>query len=108
MLTRKIAYIDLTKGIIVQEEIPLEWRKKYLGSRGINMFLLYSLIDSPIDPLGPGNPLIIGVGMLTGSLGFGAGRFNISAISPTCGNIGDSNCGGHFGAQLKYAGFDIG
>ena len=106
MLSRKIAYIDLTKGTIVQEEIPLEWRKKYLGARGINMYLLYSLINSPIDPLGPENPLIIGIGLLTGSLGFGTGRFNISAVSPACGNIGDSNCGGHFGAQLKYAGFD--
>ena len=106
MLSRKIAYIDLTKGTIVQEEIPLEWRKKYLGARGINMYLLYSLINSPIAPLAPENPLIFGAGLLTGSLGFGTGRFNISAISPACGNIGDSNCGGHFGAQLRYAGFD--
>ncbi|MFH2012083.1 MAG: aldehyde ferredoxin oxidoreductase family protein [Pseudomonadota bacterium] len=106
MLTRKIAFIDLTRGTVVQEEIPLEWRKKYLGARGINMYLLSSLIDSPIDPLGPENPLILGVGLLTGSLGFGAGRFNITALSPACGNIGDSNIGGHFGAHLKYAGFD--
>jgi aldehyde:ferredoxin oxidoreductase len=106
MLSRKIAYIDLTKGTVVQQEIPLEWRQKYLGARGINMYLLYSLVNAPIDPLGPDNPLIFGNGLLSGSLGFGTGRFNISAISPACGNIGDSNCGGHFAAQLKYAGFD--
>lgn len=106
MLHRKIAYIDLTRGTISQEEVPAEWRRNYLGGRGINMLLLYSMIDRSTDPLGPENPLIFGVGLLTGSLGFGTGRFNISAASPTCGNIGDSNCGGHFGPQLKYAGFD--
>ncbi|MDP2646854.1 MAG: aldehyde ferredoxin oxidoreductase family protein [Desulfobacterales bacterium] len=106
MLTRKIAYIDLTRGTVQQEVIPLEWREKYLGARGINMHLLSSLIHPGMDPLGPENPLIFGVGLLTGALGFGAGRFNLTAMSPACGNIGDSNCGGHFGAELKYAGFD--
>ena len=66
MLSRKIAYIDLTKGTIAKEDIPLEWRQKYLGARGINNFLLYSLADPSIDPLGPENPLILGVGLLTG------------------------------------------
>lgn len=106
MLSRKIAYVDLAHGTVRQEEIPLEWRRQYLGARGINMSLLYRLTRSTTDPLGPENPLIFGVGLLTGSLGFGTGRFNITALSPTCGNLGDSNCGGHFGPHLKYAGFD--
>jgi aldehyde:ferredoxin oxidoreductase len=106
LLTRKIAYIDLDKGTVTQEEVPLEWRQKYIGARGINNWLLYSLVDSSIDPLGPENPLIIGAGLLTGAPGFGTARFNICAVSPECGNVGDSNCGGQFGPEMKYAGFD--
>ncbi len=106
MLTRKIAYIDLTKGTVTKKDIPLEWRQKYLGARGINSYLLYSLIESPYDPLGPDNPLIFGAGLLTGLPGFGTGRLTVSALSPANGNLGDSNIGGNFGAELKYAGFD--
>jgi len=106
VLSRKIAYIDLTSKTIVKADIPLEWRHKYLGARGINNFLLYSQVNPSIDPMGPDNPLIIGVGLFTGLPGFGTGRFNICAISPETGNCGDSNIGGHFGGEMKYAGFD--
>ncbi|MFC1978415.1 aldehyde ferredoxin oxidoreductase family protein [Chloroflexota bacterium] len=101
-----MAYIDLSNKTIVKESVPLEWRQKYLGARGINNFLLYSLASLSIDPMGPDNPLIIGVGLFTGLPGFGSGRFNICAVSPESGNFGDSNIGGHFGAEMKYAGYD--
>ncbi|MBI4301538.1 MAG: hypothetical protein HY664_02915 [Chloroflexi bacterium] len=97
---------------MAQEEVPMEWRQKFLGARGINMFLLATLTDATTNPLGPDNPLIVGLGLLTGLPGFGTGRFNITALSPATGstpysgNIGDSNVGGHVGPELKYAGFD--
>jgi len=106
MLTRKIVYIDLSKGTIVQQDLPLEWRRKYLGGRGINAHLLYQLAEPPYEPLAPNNPLLIGNGLLTGVPGYGASRVDISALSPLSGNLGSSNIGGHFGPELKYAGFD--
>lgn len=33
-------------------------------------------------------------------------RFNASAKSPLTGILGDSNAGGHWGTELKYAGYD--
>ncbi|MBI4288283.1 MAG: aldehyde ferredoxin oxidoreductase family protein [Chloroflexi bacterium] len=105
MLTRKIAFIDLTTRKITKQEIPREWREKYIGARGINMLLLYSMVKADTDPLGPDNPLIFGAGLATGVPGFGNSRFNITARSPDTGNLGDSNCGGHFGPELVYAGF---
>ncbi len=106
MLSRRIAFIDLDNAVVIKEDIPLEWRRKYLGARGINMYLLYSLLGPNCDPLGPENPLIFGSGLLTGVAGFGCARCNISALSPESGNIGDSNIGGGFGGELKYTGFD--
>jgi aldehyde:ferredoxin oxidoreductase len=36
----------------------------------------------------------------------GGARFNVSAMSPQTGILGDSNAGGFFAAELKYAGYD--
>jgi len=102
----RMLLIDLSSGKVAPFEMPEEWRRKYLGARGINMYILYSLIPPLIDPLSPENPLIFGCGLLTGMPGFGTGRFNVSAFSPASGNIGDSNCGGHFGAEIRFAGWD--
>jgi aldehyde:ferredoxin oxidoreductase len=35
-----------------------------------------------------------------------SGRFTVAARSPLTGILGDANSGGHFGPELKYAGFD--
>jgi len=59
-----------------------------------------------MTPDSPDNPLIFGVGPLDGTLFPGAARFNVSGLSPHTGILGDSNAGGFFGPELKYAGFD--
>jgi len=99
----KLALIDLTKRNVSIEEIPKEIQIKYLGGRGMNMYLLAKRFHPHIDPLGPENPLIFGPGFLTGCLNLGS-RMNISAISPETGYLGDANMGGDFGAELTYTG----
>jgi aldehyde:ferredoxin oxidoreductase len=104
VLERKIAYIDLGKNSVKISPIPLDLRKKFLGGRGINMYLLSKFYSPHLDPLSPENPLIFGAGLLTGILGFGS-RMNITAKSPESGHLGDSNVGGDFGSELVKAGF---
>ena len=41
-LNRKIAYIDLTTGDIRTGAIPLDIRRKFLGGRGLDAYLLYN------------------------------------------------------------------
>lgn len=106
MPSRRIACIDLTARTVVKEEIPIHWQRKYLGGRGLNAYLLYSLLDPQADPLGPDNPLLVGAGFLNGVPGLGPARLDITAISPQSGNLGNSNIGGHFGPELRFAGFD--
>lgn len=103
-LSRNIAFIDLERGTSRVETVSPDLRRKFLGGRGINMHLLSGSFDSGLDPLSPGNPLIFGAGLLTGTLGFGS-RMNITAKSPESGHLGDSNMGGHFGSELVKAGF---
>jgi aldehyde:ferredoxin oxidoreductase len=49
---------------------------------------------------------LIGVGPLSGTPFPGGSRFNISGLSPQTGILGDSNAGGFFGPELKFAGYD--
>ena len=92
-------------------ETPDELVRSYLGGRGLNMaylshFLRLSGDPIKLDPLGPENPLIIGAGLLTGTISPNAARFNVSAKSPESGILGDSNCGGFFAAAMRKAGID--
>lgn len=103
VLERKVAFINLTDDSIEIKPVPLDLRKKFLGGRGINMYLLSKSYSPQLDPFSPENPLIFGAGLLTGTLGFGS-RMNITAKSPESGHLGDSNMGGDFGAELVKAG----
>ena len=68
----------------------------------------YILRDMPkgADPLGPENILTLFAGVTTGAPISGQSRLNANAKSPISGGIGDSQSGGFFPAELKFAGFD--
>ncbi|MEW5760980.1 MAG: aldehyde ferredoxin oxidoreductase family protein [Candidatus Thermoplasmatota archaeon] len=106
MLKRKLGIIDLTKEKIRIEEVQNSLRKKFLGGRGMNVYYLNKFLPQDIDPLSPENILIIGAGFLTGTLAPSSSRFNVTAKSPETGFLGDTNCGGFFASELRYAGFD--
>ncbi len=106
MKRKKLAIIDLSKRKITIKQTPDSLKKKFLGGRGLNSYYLYNLIEPKIDPFSPKNILIFGTGFLTGTLAPNSSRFNVSAKSPETGILGDSNCGGYFAAELRYAGFD--
>ena len=65
-LDRKIAIIDLSTGDIDIKPIPIEVRKKFLGGRGLDAYLLYNHTEKGCDPLGPDNALIISGGIFFG------------------------------------------
>ena len=106
MLNRKLGVIDLTKGKVDVQDVSESLRKALLGGRGINSYYLRKMIPEGTDPLSPENVLIFGAGFLTGTLAPSSGRFNVSAKSPETGFLGDTNCGGFFAPELRYAGFD--
>ena len=106
MLKRKLGIIDLTKEKVTIQEVPDPLRKMYLGGRGMNMHYLLKMLPKGVDPLSPQNVLIFGAGFLTGTSAPSSSRFSVSAKSPESGILGDANCGGFFGPELRYAGFD--
>lgn len=103
----KIAYIDLGNRSVEFGQISDDLRRRFLGGRGINTYLLYRYVNRATDPVGPENVLLVGPGVLTGLPWTGASRVNFSAKSPETGHLGDSAMGGYFGAELRFAGFDL-
>ena len=104
-LNRKIAYIDLSTGKIDIKPIPLEIRKKFLGGRGLDAYLLYNHTEKGCDPLGPKNALIISGGILTATCASATARTHVMAKSPLTGLLGSANMGGFFAPELAWAGF---
>ena len=104
-LNRKIAYINLTSKAVEIKPIPLEMRRKYIGGRGLDAYLLYNHAPEGCDPLGPENPLIISCGLLTATCASATARTHIMAKSPLTGLLGSTNMGGFFAPELAWAGF---
>ncbi|NOH02947.1 MAG: aldehyde ferredoxin oxidoreductase family protein [Chloroflexi bacterium] len=102
----KILHVDLTKGALTVEEPEEAFYRKYLGGSAMGMH--YILRDMPrgADPLGPENVLTLMTGVTTGAAISGQSRINANAKSPISGGIGDSQGGGFFPAEMKFAGID--
>ena len=102
----RLAIVDLAGRTVETEEISADLRRRFLGGRGINTHLLFHAVNERTDPLGPDNVLLFGTGLLTGLPWVGATRSSFTAKSPETGHLGDSAGGGHFGAEVRFAGFD--
>lgn len=102
----RILTIDLSRDRFAVSPTPRLLKRDYLGGRGFTTRLLYELVDDGIDPLSPDNVLVFAVGPLSGTPSPSSGRYTVGFKSPLTGILGDSNSGGHFGPELKAAGYD--
>ena len=101
----KILRIDLTNRKI-ENEPTSSYVQQYIGGRGVNDRILYEEVSPEVTPLSPENVIAFGCGPLTGTLFPGSGRTQITSISPETGLLGNSNMGGYWAPELKYAGYD--
>jgi aldehyde:ferredoxin oxidoreductase len=105
-LNRKIAYIDLGRQTAKLEPIPTEWRRKFIGGRGLDAYLLYTNVPEGCDPLDPDNVLVISAGLLGGTPASASSRTHIAAKSPLTHLFGSANMGGFFAPEMRWAGID--
>ena len=102
----KILYVDLTRERTMEEPFPEEWRRAYIGGRGLGVRILDDLVNPGIDPLGPENVLVFATGPVAGSgLPLGS-RYDVVTKSPLTGTLTSANSGGKFGTSMKRAGYD--
>ena len=102
----KYLQINLTTKKVETKTIPEEdLRKFYLGS-GYAAFLYYQQMDPAVGALDEKSTLYIFNGLVTGSMIPTACRTSFCGRSPLTGIWNESNVGGHFGAELRKAGWD--
>ncbi len=105
--TGQVMRVNLTKGTCTPEALNMEWAGEYLGQRGLASKYLCEEMDPRIDPLSPDNMMIFATGPLTGTCASTGGRFSVITKGALTGAIACSNSGGYWGAELKFAGWDM-
>jgi aldehyde:ferredoxin oxidoreductase len=102
----KILHVDLTNSALTVEEPNEAFYRKYMGGSAMGMYYILRDMPKGADPVGPDNVLTLMTGVTTGAAISGQSRINANAKSPISGGIGDSQGGGFFPAELKFAGID--
>jgi aldehyde:ferredoxin oxidoreductase len=102
----KILHLDLTESTLRVEEPPESFYRKYLGGSAMGLYYILKEMPKGAEALGPDNVLTLFTSVTTGAAISGQSRINVNAKSPISGAIGDSQGGGYFPAELKFAGFD--
>ena len=102
----RLLVVDLNQGSLSDQDVPAEMVSGYIGGSGLAARLLWDRLNLDTDPLGLDNPLVFLTGPLTGTFGPAAGRFVVCSRSPATRLWGESNCGGFWGPELRFAGYD--
>lgn len=102
-----ILRVDLTSRTAKKQKLDERLAKDYIGGRGFVDKVVFDEVPVGADPLGPLNKVAIAPGPMSGIFMPASGKVQFGALSPATGIIGDSNMGGHFGPEIKYAGYDM-
>ena len=103
----KILRVDLSAGTYRVEDLDEALATKFVGGRGLATKIYADEVSPDVDPLSADNKLLVATGPLTGAPVPTGGRYMVITKSPLTGTIACSNSGGYWGAELKFAGYDI-
>jgi aldehyde:ferredoxin oxidoreductase len=98
--------VDLTSGEIGSSRIDDTTARMFIGGRGVAAKLLYQGLKADTNPLSPENLLIFSAGSLSGTLAPAAARTTVASKSPATNRYLKCNAGGHWAAELRYAGYE--
>ena len=101
-----ILKIDLATGNTSEFILPAEWDRAFLGGSALAARLLYPFLTPDLNPFAPESPLLFLNGPLSGTIGPAVGRFVVCGKSPATGLWAESNCGGSWGPELRFCGYD--
>jgi aldehyde:ferredoxin oxidoreductase len=99
--------VNLTSGKHGVEELNHELLTQFLGGRGLGVKIFTDEVAPDTDPLSPDNKVIFSSGPLVGTGAVTGASCNVVTKSALSGTIACAKMRGHFGAEMKYAGFDI-
>ena len=102
----KLLRMDLARGTHQVEPTDEADVSRFLLGSGLAAKIFYEEMDPTLDPLDPASPLLAFNGLLTGTFSPTGCRSSWCGRSPLTGIWNESNMGGHWGAELRFAGFD--
>ncbi|GAB4476227.1 MAG: aldehyde ferredoxin oxidoreductase family protein [Anaerolineae bacterium] len=102
----RILHVYLNDLRLEVETPPEAFYRTYVGGSALGLYYLLRHTPPHADPLGPENTLTLALSVLTGAPISGQSRITAVAKSPQSGLVGDSQAGGFFPAELKFAGYD--
>lgn len=102
----KILHVNLTQNSWEIEEPDETWYRTYMGGSSLASYYLLKHLKPGIDPLSKDNLLIFACSVVCGTPISGFNRYTVAAKSPHTGGFGESEAGGYWGPELKFAGFD--
>jgi aldehyde:ferredoxin oxidoreductase len=104
--TGTVLRVDLTTGLITKESVTKY--KPYLGGNGLGYKVLFDEVPPGTKAFDPANRVIFGGGPLTGTGTPLSGRCTVTSLWPNHPEElpASGHMGGHFAAELKYAGYD--
>lgn len=104
--TGKILHVDLTNHAIEVEEPDEAFYRHYMGGSLMGLYYLWKNTPAGTDALAPENTLVFACSAPTGLPVSGQSRCTVTCKSPSSGGVADSQAGGFWPKELKYAGFD--
>ena len=105
VVTGRILHVNLTTGTLEDEYPPESFFRTYLGGSAMGLYYILKGMQPGTDGLDPSNVLTVMDSLLTGAPIAGQSRVTVNARSPLVDGIGDSQAGGFFPAELRFAGF---
>jgi len=102
----KLLRVNLTTKESRVEVIDSKLWETFVGGRGLGAYYLTKEVPPNVGPLSPDNKLIFMNGPLAGTLIPGNNKICVTFKSPLTNTYSNSLCGGHWGPELKFAGYD--
>lgn len=102
----RILHINLSDARYEVEEPTEAWYRSYVGGSSLTSYYLLKNLKPGVDPLSDENILVVACSVPTGAPLSGFSRYTVAAKSPLTGAFGESEAGGYFGPELKFAGYD--
>jgi len=105
--TGKTLRVNLSAGNYEIQALPADLAKAFIGGRGLAGKMLAEEIPVGIDALSAENKIFFVTGPLTGTTAPTGARYMVVTKAPLNNVISSSNSGGFWGAELKFAGYDM-
>jgi aldehyde:ferredoxin oxidoreductase len=103
--TNNILWVDLSDGKI-EKTSAAKYNRDFIGGGAVGVKLMWDHVSPDVRGLDPENMITINAGPLTGTLMGNKVEFVTKSPKVTNNPLWESSMGGHFGSEMKYAGYD--